>query len=254
MFVDTHAHLYFEKYDEDRDFLIRSFTENSVEAVITIGTDPINSRECIKLAEKYHNIYASVGYHPTDLGDLKESDLNDLRSMINHEKVVAIGEAGLDYYWDNVPREKQKKFFIKQLELSLEENIPIIIHNRDADSDMMEIIENISPVYSGVFHCYAGDLKMAEKLIERGFYISFTGNITYKKSDRSEIIEKLPLNKLLLETDSPFMTPVPFRGKRNDPNFIKYVAEKIASIKQISLDEVAFHTTENAKRLFNLNK
>lgn len=250
MVIDTHTHLYFDRFDEDRDQLIRSLEDNGVEKVISIGTDIENCRETIRLAEQYDIVYGTVGFHPTDLDKVKWEDLKEIRGMLTHPKIVGVGEVGMDFYWDNVSRDKQRKYFIRQLEIALEDGYPLSIHNRDADEATMEILREVNSSYRGVFHCFAGDMKMAEELLDMGFYISFTGNITFKKSDRGEIIEKLPLEKILLETDAPFLTPVPFRGKRNEPKYVKYVAEKIAEIKGITFDEVARVTTQSAKDLF----
>ncbi|PIE77567.1 MAG: hydrolase TatD [Candidatus Delongbacteria bacterium] len=252
MLIDTHTHLYFDKYDNDRDFVIKNLKDNGVEKAIVVGTDIESCKKSIDLAEKYEYIYAAVGFHPTDLNGITSDDIGELKSYLNHSKVVAIGEIGMDFYWDNVAKDKQKKFFVKQLELALNEDFPIIIHNREADNAIMEVLREVNSKYKGVFHCYAGNLEMAEELIEMGFYLSFTGNITYKKSDRAEIIKEIPLNKILLETDSPFLTPVPYRGKRNEPKYVEYVARKIAEIKKISYDNVVEQTTESAIKLFGL--
>ena len=252
MLIDTHTHLYFNKYDNDRDFVIKNLRDNGVESAIIVGTDLKTCRESIALAEKYEHIYAAVGFHPTDLDNVVKEDLKELKPMLNHDKVVAIGETGMDFYWDNVERGKQRELFIKQLELSLEEDYPVIVHNREADDAIMEVIREVNSSYKGVFHCYAGNLEMAKELIEMGFYLSFTGNVTYKKTDRVEVIEGIPLDRILLETDSPFLTPVPYRGKRNEPKYVEYVAKRVAEIKGIYTEEVAKVTTASAKRLFGI--
>ena len=252
MFFESHAHLYFEHYDEDRDKLITELLFSEIEGIINVGVDIETSYKSIKLAEKYENIYAACGLHPTDLKSNSDHDIKELRELLKHDKVVALGETGLDLYWDKVPLETQRKYFIKQLELALEEDYPVIIHSRDAEQETLKVINEVSDKYSGIFHCYAGSTETALELIEKGFYISFTGNITYKNNDREEVIKALPLDKLLLETDSPFLTPVPFRGKRNDPSKLRYIAQKIANLKNISIEEVAKVTSDNTRKLFRL--
>ena len=252
MYIDSHAHLYFDRFDEDRDELISNLLENeNISNIINVATDLESCEKCIALAEKYMQLFATSGFHPNDLDTLTNlKELNIIKEFLKHDKVVAVGEIGLDYYWDKVDKEKQKKFFIKQLEIALEENYPVIIHNREADDDIFKIVKEVSNNYTGVFHCYAGSIEMAIKLIEMGFYISFTGNITYKKNDRREVIKELPIEKILLETDSPFLTPIPFRGKRNDSGKLKYIANEIAIIKDISIEKVARITSENTQKLF----
>lgn len=252
MFFESHAHLYFEHYDEDRDKLITDLLSSEIEGIISVGVDIETSYKSIKLAEKYEKIYAACGLHPTDLKSNSDDDIKELRELLKHDKVVALGETGLDLYWNKVPLETQRKYFIRQLELALEEDYPVIIHSRDAEQETLKVINEVSDKYSGVFHCYAGSTETALQLIEKGFYISFTGNITYKNNDREEVIKALPLDKLLLETDSPFLTPVPFRGKRNDPSKLRYIAQKIADLKNISIEEVAKVTSENTRKLFKI--
>jgi len=252
LFFESHAHLYFEHYDEDRDKLINELLSTEIDGIINVGVDIETSNLSIKLAEKYEKIYAAVGLHPTDLKSNSDDDIKELRELLKHKKVVAIGETGLDLYWDKVPLKTQNKYFIKQLELALEEKCPVIIHSRDAEQETLKVIREVSDKYSGVFHCYAGSTETALELIEKGFYISFTGNITYKNNDREEVIKALPLDRLLLETDSPFLTPVPFRGKRNDPSKLRYIAQKIADLKNISIEEVARVTSENTRKLFKI--
>ena len=250
MFFESHAHLNFESYDEDRDKLINELFSSEIDRIINVGTDIKTSYQCIKLAEKYDKIYATGGLHPNELKANSDAEINELREIIKHNKVVAIGEIGLDFFRDYTPFETQRKYFIKQLEIALEENLPVIIHSREAEEKTLKVINEVSDKYTGVFHCYAGSAENALKLIEKGFYISFTGNITYKNNDREEVIKALPLDKLLLETDSPFLTPVPFRGKRNDPSKLRYIAQKIADLKNIAIEEVAKVTSDNTKKLF----
>jgi len=244
--------LNFESYDKDREKLINELFVSEIEGIINVGVDIETSYQSIKLAEKYDKIYATGGLHPNDLKANSDAEINELREIIKHDKVVAIGEVGLDFFRDYTPLETQRKYFIKQLEIALEEDLPVIIHSRDAEDETLKVINEVSDKYLGVFHCYAGSTETALQLIEKGFYISFTGNITYKNNDREEVIKSLPLNRLLLETDSPFLTPVPFRGKRNDPSKLRYIAQKIADLKNISIEEVAKITSENTRKLFKI--
>lgn len=251
-FFESHAHLYFEDYDKDREELIEKLFVSEIEGILNPGVDLKTSEQSIRLADNYERIYASCGFHPNDVGEHDIKDMEVLKTLIQHEKVVAIGEIGIDLYRDRAPLEVQNRFFIRQLEIALENDIPVIIHSRSAEKETMNVIEQVSKKYSGVFHCYAGGFDTAFKLIEKGFYISFTGNITYKNNDREDVIKAIPLEKMLLETDSPFLTPVPFRGKRNDPSKLIYIAQKIAEIKDISIEEVARITTANSKKLFGI--
>ncbi|MDY0017825.1 MAG: TatD family hydrolase [Candidatus Delongbacteria bacterium] len=253
-FFESHAHLYFEDFDNDRDELIEQLLSSGIEGIINAGVDLETSLKCIGLAEKYERIYAACGFHPNDAAEHDIKDLEVLKTLIQHPKVVAIGETGIDLYRDRAPLELQKKFFIRQLEIALENDMPVIVHSRSADTETFDIIDQVSLKYKGVFHCYAGNAENALRLIEKGFYISFTGNITYKNNDREEVIRQIPLENILLETDSPFLTPVPFRGKRNDPSKLKLIAEKIAEIKGVSVEEVAEVTTRNSKKLFKINE
>ena len=252
MFFDSHAHLNFENYDTDRDKLINELFASEIDGIINVGVDIDTSYQSIKLAEQYENIYVTGGLHPNDLKANSDAEINELREIIKHDEVVAIGEVGLDFFRDYTPLETQRKYFIKQLEIALEKDLPVIIHSRDAEDETLKVINEVSDKYTGVFHCYAGSAENALHLIEKGFYISFTGNITYKNNDREEVIKALPLNRLLLETDSPFLTPVPFRGKRNDPSKLRYIAQKIADLKNITIEEVAKITSENTRKLFKI--
>ncbi|HQO10775.1 MAG TPA: TatD family hydrolase [Clostridiales bacterium] len=251
-FFESHAHLYFEDFDKDRDELIERLLSADIEGIVNAGVDLQSVDQSIKIAEKFDRVYAACGFHPNDLNEMDIDDVKLLREFLKHEKMVAIGETGIDLYRDRVPLEIQKKFFIKQLELALEENAPVIIHSRSAEKETMDIIDQVSGKYSGVFHCFAGGIDTAYQLIEKGFYISFTGSITYKNNDREAVVKEIPLENMLLETDSPFLTPVPNRGKRNDPSNLKYIAEKIAVIKEVTVEEVAMITTDNSKKLFKI--
>ena len=254
MFIDTHAHLFFDNFKEDLNEVLNRAKENSVDYIIVPATDLKTAHEAISLSEKYEQIYATVGIHPHDTKDWNDSLINEIEKLAKHPKVVGIGEIGLDYYYDFSPKDQQIKAFKSQLDLSLKLNLPVVIHNRDSDADMMEIINSYCG--SGLkaqFHCYNGSLKDAIELMKMNHFISFTGNITFKKSNElREILKKINLNHLMLETDSPFMTPVPHRGKRNEPAYVKLVAQQIADVHKISVEEVGNITSLNTFRFFGI--
>lgn len=252
MLFDTHTHLDDEKFDKDRDELIASLKEQSVSLLVNIGADMKSSQQSVDLAEKYDFIYASVGVHPCDTKDLTDGDLKMLEKLAQHEKVVAIGEIGLDYYWDEPEREIQKEWFIKQLLLAKKLNMPYIVHDRDAHADTLEIIKK-SGYTNGVMHCFSGSVEMAQEVIKMGMYISLSGTVTFKNAKKAqEVAQSVPLDKLLIETDSPYLTPEPFRGKRNNSAYVRYTAEKIADIRGLSFEKLAHITMENGKRFYNI--
>lgn len=251
--IDSHAHLDEERFDEDRDELIKSLKDNGVSYVINPSSDMETSRRVVELSNKYDNIFAAVGIHPHDAEGFKEEDLDELRELSKNEKVVAIGEIGLDYYYDNSPREIQKEVFIKQLELSHELNFPVIIHTRDAMGDTYDILKEFEGRVRGVMHCYTGSIEMAEKFMKLGFYISIAGPVTFKNAvNVREMAKQIPLERLLIETDSPYLAPVPNRGKRNDPTNVRYVADMLANLKEIQIDKIIEHSRENTVELFLL--
>lgn len=254
MFIDSHAHLDDGRFDEDREDIIEAIKKNDIDIVVNIGADLSTSINSIKLAEKYDFIYATVGVHPHDAKTMDDNTINLLKTFAQKEKVVGIGEIGLDYYYDNSPREIQKKRFIEQIELAKELDMPIVVHTRDAAGDTMEIIKNSQDGrLRGVMHCYSGSVEQAFEYIDLGFYISLGGPVTFKNSRVSkEVAKKIPLEKLMIETDSPYLTPEPYRGKRNNPMYVKYVAEKIAEIREVSVEEIGKYSSENTKRLFNI--
>ena len=254
MFVDTHTHLDFDAYNEDRENVIQRAIENQVLAIITIGTDLETSKQAILLADKYASIFASVGIHPSDCANVKDSDFDLVKELAGHEKVIAIGEIGLDYYHMHAEKDVQQNSFKKQIGIAKELDLPMIIHNRDSHDDMLKILkdENVNEI-GGVMHSFSGDLPYLNKIINMNLHISFTGNITFKKSTSDDLVKKVPIENLLLETDSPFLTPVPLRGKRNEPAFVIHTAKKIAKIKEIDIEIMAKVTTENAKSLFRLD-
>lgn len=255
MLFDSHAHLNDERFDEDREELINSLQEKGVDLVLNPGACIETSKSSVELANKYDFIYAAVGVHPHDVGDMTEDDIETLRKLaLENDKVKAIGEIGLDYYYDTYPREDQKKWFKRQIELANELKLPIIIHDRDAHGDTFEIIKNTkSPEIGCVLHCYSGNVELAREYVKMGCYISIPGTVTFKNNKKTvEVAKEIPLEYLLIETDSPYMAPVPNRGKRNDPSMVQFVADKIAQEKGISYEQVCEVTKENAKIFFNI--
>ncbi len=250
MLIDTHTHLSFPQYNDTGlpDILNRA-KQAGVEYLINVGSDIKTSQDSIVLAQKYSNIYATVGIHPHD-AEPGENQLPELEKLIKQPKVVAIGEAGLDYFKNLSPQDKQKKIFCAQLDLANKYNLPIIIHAREADDDTYELLKNYKPA-KAVMHCFAGDIAYARKILDLGYYISFTGNITFAKNIRGqETAAYVPLDRIMLETDCPFLSPEPHRGRTNEPAYVKFVVEKIAQLKKITSAEVAEVTTKNALSFF----
>ncbi len=251
MFIDTHAHLNFESFDADRDAVIRRAVNAGVDKIIVPSVDEKSSLLAIDLAEQYPQVYAAVGIHPQDAQDYSENRIQTFYDWATHPKVVAIGEIGIDYYRDYNPRDLQIQVFQRFIRLAQETNLPVIIHNREADSDILPIVENKEfKSVTGVFHCFSSDLPTAHRVLKAGYLISFTGTITFKKSESATVLRELPLEKLMIETDSPFLAPTPFRGKRNEPAFVRHVAEKFSAVKKVPLEEIARITTQNAYGLF----
>ncbi len=254
MFIDSHAHLDDERFDEDRDEIIKSLEKNDIELVLNPGSDLNTSKNSVLLSEKYSCIYAAVGYHPHDSKDMTDDTIEILKNMAKNEKVLAIGEIGLDYYYDNSDRETQKKWFREQIRLARELDMPYIVHDRDAHEDIMRIMkEERYDGTRGILHCFSGSVEMAREFIKMGFLISLGGPVTFKKSRIPKMVAaEIPLEHMLIETDSPYLSPEPFRGKRNQSAYVRYVAEEIAKIRNIDVQEVAEQTSKNFKRLFNL--
>ncbi|NWF49263.1 MAG: YchF/TatD family DNA exonuclease [Ignavibacteriaceae bacterium] len=254
MFIDTHAHLFYPNYDGELDEIIERAKESSLDFIIVPATDIQTSQKSIELAEKYDMIYAAAGVHPHETSGWNKEMLSEIERISSHPKVIAIGEIGLDYYYDYSPKQKQIEAFRDQIDLALKLNKPIIVHNRDSSEDLLEIVGSYCG--SGLkaqFHCFNGKLDEAIELISMNHYLSFTGNITYKKSENLRIIlSRIPVDHLLLETDSPFMPPIPYRGKRNEPAFVKIVAEKISEITGMTLESIGRITSYNAFKLFGI--
>lgn len=253
MYFDSHAHYDDERFEEDRESLLESLKEKGVDFVVNAAADMSSCRTSLALAEKYAFIYSSIGVHPHDVKNLTEADLEEMKQLAAHRKVVAIGEIGLDYYYDNSPREAQKTWFMKQLLLAKELDLPVIIHSREASQETFDLIVE-SGVKEGVIHCFSGSYELAKEYVKRGFYIGVGGSLTFKNARKTvEVVEGIDLNHILIETDCPYLTPVPHRGERNDSSYLKYVVEKIAEIKGISENEVARISCQNAKLLFRIS-
>ena len=254
MFIDTHAHLFYPNFDGELDEVINRARESGVDYIIVPATDLETSQKVIELIENYDFIYGAVGVHPHETKDWNDSIISKVEGLAVHDKIVAIGEIGLDYYYDYSPKEKQIEAFKAQIDLALKLKKPVIIHNRESDEDMMNIIRGYNE--SGLkaqFHCFGSTLDNAKELIRLNHFISFTGNITFKKADTlSNIISNLSLESIMLETDSPFMTPEPHRGKRNEPSYVKLVAEKLAEIHHLNVEDVARITSYNVFRMFGI--
>lgn len=253
LIFDTHAHYDDAQFDADREALLSAMPENGVGLILDPGCDPESSRAAIALAEQYPHIYAAVGYHPENCAPYTDADLDILRRLAQHPKVVAIGEIGLDYYWEqNPPKEFQQAVFRAQLALACELSLPVIVHDRDAHADCLAIVKEF-PEVRGVFHCYSGSVEMARELWKLGWYLGLDGPVTYKNARRTvEVAAEVPLERLLLETDSPYMAPVPKRGTRNDSRNIRCIAEKIAEIRNMTADAIIRVSAENGRRLFGI--
>ncbi|WP_128896607.1 TatD family hydrolase [Longirhabdus pacifica] len=256
MLIDTHAHLNAEQFDEDRDEVIQRARQAGVEKIINVGFNRETIEQTMQLTNDYDFIYAAVGWHPVDAIDMKHEDLLWIEQLCKHEKVVAIGEMGLDYHWDTSPKEVQEDVFRQQVRLARKCNMPIIIHDREAHMDIVRILkEEKAHEVGGVMHCFSGSWEMAKECLNMNFYISFGGPVTFKNAKKpKEVLRQVPLERLLVETDSPYLTPHPFRGKRNESAYVTYVAEAAAEIKQIKLQEMLKITTNNANTLFSLPK
>ena len=252
MFFDTHAHYDSGSFNPDRFEILDSMPEGNVGLIIDPGCDFVSSKTAIELSEKYDFVYAAVGWHPEDIEKLDGESYAELCKLAEHPKCVAIGEIGLDYYWDASRKEEQKELFRRQIELALKLNKPVIVHDREAHQDSFDIVCDY-PELRGVFHCYSGSAEMAKELLKRGWYLGFDGPITYKNARKAlEVLELCPMDRILIETDSPYLTPVPNRGKRNDSHQLKFVVEKIAEVKGSDFEEVERTTMENGRRLFGI--
>lgn len=254
MYFDTHAHYDSSAFDNDRAAVLSAMREGGVDLIIDPGCDVESSEYAVALSREYPFVYAAVGIHPEELEKCGEKDIPRIRELAGEPKTVAIGEIGLDYYWDKEHREEQKRLFEIQLQLALELNLPVIIHDREAHGDSLEIVKRY-PKLRGVFHCYSGSPEMAAELLKAGWYLGFDGPVTYKNAKRQlEVLDMCPLDRVLVETDSPYMTPVPHRGERNDSRMLLFIVEKIAAVKKIAPFEAARITRESGMQLFGIGE
>lgn len=257
MYIDSHAHYDSPVYDNDRDRLFKSFRDGGIDAVINAASDMNASYKGIELADKYNFLFAAVGVHPHEVKDMQEDNIEELKQLSQNKKAVAIGEIGLDYYYDHSPRDKQLYWFNRQLELAAEVDLPVIIHSRDAAGECYEIIKkhykSSKGKLRGVIHCYSGSVEMALDYVKMGFYIGVGGVVTFKNAKTlPEVVKTVPLDRILLETDAPYLSPEPVRGKKNDSLNLGYIAHKISNITEIPLNEVAKCTSCNVMSLFDL--
>jgi TatD DNase family protein len=260
-YIDSHAHLFYEDYKSDLESVLTRARDAGVKICIVPGIDLKSSREAVSLAEQHENIFACIGVHPHEAAKATDKDFGEIEELSNHPKVVAIGEIGLDYHYDFSPKDRQKEIFIVQIEIAVQRNLPLVVHTRESTQDAFAIIQKAVKTHPdwketrtapqrGVFHCFPGTAKEAEYVRGLGFYVSYPGIVTFKKSESMEIVKQIGIQNILLETDSPYMTPVPLRGKRNEPANIVYIGRKIAEALHITEEEVARVTTENTMHLF----
>ena len=251
MLTDTHCHLYYEDLKNDLVGVLSRANELGVTRFICVGTNISDSRECLSISENNNNIFASVGIHPHDAKDVNDRYIEDIYELMEFGSMIAVGEIGLDYFRNISNPDIQKNVFRNQMEVAQDLNCPVIFHNRDADADVIEVLSDY-PEVNGVAHCFSSNLNTAQSFLDMGYYISFSGNLTFKNSHLPEVAKAIPIDRVLVETDSPYLSPVPHRGKPNEPGRTRFVAEKLAEIKNISFEEVAKYTTENASELFRL--
>lgn len=253
--VDSHCHIDDERFDSDREELISLFEENEIDFLIDPASDVNSGRKILELVKKYDKVYGAVGIHPHEVEGITQKQLDEIYEMSFAKKIVAIGEIGLDYYYDNSPKDKQKEIFRKQMEIAKKRKLPVIIHTRDAMGDTYDILSEFRGEVIGVMHCYTGSLEMAKRFMELGYYISISGAVTFKNAvNVREMAKEIPLDNLLVETDSPYLTPEPHRGKRNEPKFVRLVAEKIAELKNMEVNDLIYNTNSNARNLFSIEE
>ena len=249
--LDSHAHYNDEKFDDDRDTIIKEAYNSGITTIINAGYSLESSKKAIEIANQYKFIYATVGVSPNDIEDLKGNYIEDIEELAKSYKVVAIGEIGLDYYWNKENKEKQKEIFMEQIKLANKLDLPIVIHTREAVMDTIDILKKIECKKRGVFHCCPLNRELVKEALKLGFYISFAGPVTFKNSkNAAEIINLVPIERILIETDSPYLSPEPVRGTRNDSRNVKYIAQKIADIKGLTVEEIAKQTYKNAQKIF----
>lgn len=254
MLIDSHAHLYDQRFDRDRDKLIKDFKKDGIELVIVSGSSVMSAAKAIALANRHSSIYATIGIHPCNTDEMDSDTIEILRELAGNSKVVGVGECGLDYHYDNVPKDIQKKWFVEQIRLAKELKLPLVVHDREANLDTYNILKSEAGAdLTGVMHCYSGDAELARKYINMGFYISIAGPVTYNSAQKlRQVVKELPLEYLLVETDAPCLTPSQAGRKRNEPLYVRYVASMIAELKGISYEKVEARTNENTKKLFRI--
>ena len=253
MIFESHAHYDSEQFNEDRHELLMSMPVRGIGTIINSGANWNSVTEVVEMAAKYPHVYAAVGMHPDEVGDLNEERFEFMKSQCQKDKVVAVGEIGLDYYWDNEAHDVQKKWFIRQLDLARELDLPVIVHSREAAADTLEVMKEHAKGLRGVIHCFSYSKEMAQEYVKMGYYIGVGGVVTFKNAKKlKEVVETIPLERILLETDCPYLAPTPFRGKRNSSEYIPYIAEEIANIKGVSYEEVVAQTERNGKDLFRI--
>lgn len=258
MFIDTHTHIYLPQFDEDRSDMIERAKAAGVETMILPAIDPASIEQALLLAEQHEGIWVMSAIHPSDVKGANDADFARIEAFCQHPKVVAVGESGLDYYWDRSFDEKQQDFFRRHIRLALETDLPLVIHNREANEDVVRLLQEEKSAHPqgarlrGIFHCFSGPAWVAAAALDLGFHLGLGGVLTYKKSTVPQDLQNVPLDRLVLETDAPFLAPQPKRGKRNEPAYLPYVAEKLAEVKGLSIAEVAHLTTENARKLFRI--
>ena len=253
MLFDTHAHMDDRAFDADREELLRSLPEQGLKLVMNPGCSLESSRNVSRLTREYDFLYGAVGSHPDAADEVNDAVLAEYRELCKlNPKIKAIGEIGLDYHYEDIPREIQMQAFRSQMELARELDLPVIVHERDAHEDGMSVVRDF-PTVTGVFHCYSGSAEMARQLVDKGWYIGFTGVLTFKNARKAvEVASSIPLERIVLETDCPYMAPEPFRGKRNHPGYLYRMAEKLAEIRGMSVEEIHAVTTENGRRLYRI--
>lgn len=255
MIFETHAHYDDEQFDMDREALLLSMPEQGIGTIVNVSATYASCQRVVDLVQKYPFMYAAVGIHPDEVGSLNEERFQQMKELCKQEKVVAVGEIGLDYYWDNESHDLQKEWFVRQLNLARELNLPVLIHSREAAADTMEIMKQYGQGLKGVIHCFSYSKEMAAEYVKMGFYIGVGGVVTFKNARKlKETVQEIPLTSIVLETDCPYLAPVPYRGKRNNSAYIKYIAEEIAGIKGVSYEEVVEQTEKNARDLYNLTE
>ena len=253
MIFETHAHYDDAKFDTDREMLLADLPQRGISPVINVGSSIATTKTTLSLAQEYPFLYAAVGVHPSDVDDLNEDTYAWLRQQTTLQKTVAVGEIGLDYYWDKENHDLQKEWFIRQLDLARKKEKPVIIHSREAAADTMEIMKEYASGLRGVIHCYSYSAEMAKEYVKMGYYIGIGGVVTFKNAKKlKQVVQEIPLESIVLETDCPYLAPVPYRGKRNSSLYLQYVAEEIAALKGAAAEDVVLQTEENARKLYGL--